>query len=167
MATIFAIISALTLAIYTVVMTKKMGRLPYSISETFFTLTHKKWFGFCMIITGFTFMLSALDATPENWQFLAFLSFIGMLMIALAPNFTEKKEAVIHYIGTAVVLICTQAWVYVTHPWILILWLLPLVYIGRYIKRYGIEDIINVKPVFWLEITAFIVIYINLFMLIW
>lgn len=165
MATIIALISAMIIAIYTFVMVKKMGRVPYSLSETYYRLEHKKWFGAAMILTGFTFMVSALTVTPEYYQFLVFLSFIGMIMIALSPNFTEKKDAVIHYIGTGILFISTQVWITYTEPWLLLLWFFPIAYIIWYISKHGITQIIEAKPVFWLEVTATAIIYISLFRL--
>jgi hypothetical protein len=162
---LFGIISVLIMAVYTAVMCKKMGRIPFSLSETYYRLEHNKWFGACMSLTGFTWMVAALEVTPENYQFLTYLSFVGMMMISLSPNFKDKKGAIVHYSGTVLVLLCTQAWVVCTHPWIMTVWLLPVAYIIRYISKMGLGKLIDAKPVFWLEIAAFMVIYINLFVL--
>lgn len=165
MATIFGIISALILAVYTLVMIRKSGKIPYSLSSTYYRLEQKEWFVGCMSVTGFTYMLSALGKTPDSCQFLVFLTFAGMMLLALSPNFRDKNEAVLHYSGTAVVLLCTQAWVACTMPWLLLLWLLPAAYILYHVARYGADAFIDSKPVFWLEVTAYMTVYINLLLL--
>lgn len=165
MATIFGIISALILAVYTLVMVKKTGKIPYSLSATYYRLEQKKWFVGCMAVAGFTFMLSAMDKTPDGCQFLIFLTFLGMMLLALSPNFRDRKEAVLHCSGTAVVLLCTQAWVACTTPWLLLLWLLPVIYIFLYVGKHGPDAFIESKPVFWLEVTTYLTAYLNLFLL--
>lgn len=116
METIFGIISALIFAIYTAIVIKKTGGIPYSISETYYRLENPKWFSVCMALDGIAFFGSAVGRTPDTCQFLVFLSLIGVLIITLSPRFKEKKEGIIHYIGTAILLLSSQTWVACTNP---------------------------------------------------
>lgn len=170
METIFGIISALIFAIYTAVVIYKTGGIPYSISETYYRLENEENFSVCMGIIGLTFFRSSVGKTPENIQFLVFLALIGMIIIALSPRFNERTEGIIHYCGTALLLLSTQAWVACTNSWLLITWLLPIVYIVRHVIADNMQSdlwnkIVYARPAFWLEITGFIIIFINLILL--
>lgn len=170
MEAIFGIISALIFAIYTAVVIYKTGGIPYSISETYYRLEHPKWFSVCLGLNGFTFFVSAVGRTPENIQFLVFLALLGMITITISPRFKERTEGIIHYCGTALLLLSTQAWVACTNPWLLIIWLAPLIYIVRLVMADNVKSdlwskIVYARPAFWLEITGFIIIFINLILL--
>lgn len=170
MEAIFGIISALIFAIYTAVVIYKTGGIPYSISETYYRLEHPKWFSVCLGLCGFTFFVSAVGRTPENIQFLVFLALLGMITITISPRFKNKKEGIVHYCGTALLLLSTQVWVACTNPWLLIIWLAPVIYIVRQVMADSMKSdlwnkIVYARPAFWLEITAFIIIFINLILL--
>lgn len=170
MEALFGIISALIFAIYTAVVIYKTGGIPYSISETYYRLEHPKWFSVCLGLCGFTFFVSAVGRTPENIQFLVFLALLGMITIAISTRFKERTEGIIHYCGTALLLLSTQAWVACTNPRLLITWLLPIVYIVRHVIADSMKSdlwnkIVYARPAFWLEITGFIIIFINLILL--
>ena len=67
-------------------------------------------------------------------------------------------------------LLSTQAWVACTNHWLLITWLLPIVYIVRHVMADNVKSdlwskIVYARPAFWLEITGFIIIFINLILL--
>ena len=170
MESIFGIISALIFAIYTTVVIYKTGGIPYSISETYYRLEHPKWFSACLGLCGFTFFVSAVGRTPENIQFLVFLALLGMITITISPRFKDKKGGIVHYCGTALLLLSTQAWVACTNPWLLIIWLLPIAYIVRHVMADNVKSdlwskIVYVRPAFWIEITGFIIIFINMILL--
>lgn len=166
MATILGVLSALTLAIYTAIMIKKTGNIPYSISETYYRLEHKKWFGFCMILTAALFMGSALEQASGMGRIFVMIASVGMIVIGLSPNFKEKTDFVLHLLGSIAVLIGTQLWTSSVLPWLIMLWLLPLGYLVWYVKKHGtgnlIADIIKAKPVFWCEATVFLITYLTL-----
>lgn len=170
METIFGIIAALIFALYTAIVIKKTGGIPYSISETYYRLENPKWFSICMGLVGFTFFGSAIGRTPDTCQFLVFLSLLGVLIIALSPRFKEKTEGVIHYTGTAILFLSSQTWVACTNPWLLLIWLLPLIYIIRHVIADNIKTdlwskIVFARPAFWLEITGFFILLFNLLLL--
>ena len=170
METIFGIISALIFAIYTTVVIYKTGGIPYSISDTYYRLAHPKWFSLCLGLNGITFFGSAILRTPENIQFLVFLALLGMITIAISPRFKERTEGIIHYFGIVLLLLSTQAWVACTNPLLLIIWLAPVIYIVRHVMADSMKSdlwnkIVYAWPAFWLEITGFIIIFLNLVLL--
>lgn len=85
------IISFLIITSYVGVMIYRKG-IPYSISDTYYSLEHKVWFGFSMIATALLLMPSILDRTPENFQFLAFLMCAGICFVGVAPNFKGESS---------------------------------------------------------------------------
>lgn len=46
---LLVLMSFILIAGYVFAMIKKMEEIPYSISDTYYALTHKFWFGLCMI----------------------------------------------------------------------------------------------------------------------
>lgn len=159
------LISLLTIATYTAIVTIKSG-IPYSISETYYRLNHKKWFTFVMLFTAITLLPAALDNSSENSQFLIFLSVAGMGVVGLSPNFIhrEKSELIAHYIGSGMLLIFSQCWVGCNLPWALTCW---IVYIMWIIFNYNKSDpeqsfynsLVSTKPVFYAELIVMITVY--------
>lgn len=166
MATILGFLSALVLVIYTIVMIKKTGSIPHSISETYYRLEHREWFGFCMILTAALFMAAALEQASGMGRIFVLVASVGMIVIGISPNFKEKTDLVFHIIGSAAVLVGTQLWAASLIPWLILLWLLPWSYIAWYTKKYGtgniISDVSKAKPIFWFEATVFVITYITL-----
>ncbi|MBU3838054.1 MAG: hypothetical protein H9777_07025 [Candidatus Phocaeicola faecigallinarum] len=159
------LISLLTIATYSAIVTKKSG-IPYSISETYYRLNHKKWFTFVMLFTAITLLPAALDNSSENSHFLIFLSVAGMGVVGLSPNFIhgEKSEQIAHYIGSGMLLIFSQCWVGCNLPWALTCW---IVYIMWIIFNYNKSDpeqnfynkLVSTKPVFYAELIVMITVY--------
>lgn len=163
--TTLILISFLTIATYTTIVSIKSG-IPYSISETYYRINHKKWFTFVMLFTAITLLPVALEYSPENNQFLIFLSVAGMGIVGLSPNFIygEKSEQIAHYIGSGMLLIFSQCWVGCNLPWALTWW---IVYIMWILFNYNKSDpaqsfynrLVSTKPVFYAEIIVMITVY--------
>ena len=159
------LISLLTIATYTAIVTKKSG-IPYSISETYYRLNHKKWFTFVMLFTAITLLPAALDNSSENSQFLIFLSVAGMGVVGLSPNFIhgEKSEQIAHYIGSGMLLIFSQCWVGCNLPWALTWWIVYVMWIIFNYNKSGLEQnfynrLVSTKPIFYAELIVIITVY--------
>ena len=74
---LLVLMSFILIAGYVFAMIKKMEEIPYSISDTYYALTHKFWFGLCMIGSGALLLPAALEASSENSQFLVFLGCVS------------------------------------------------------------------------------------------
>ena len=166
MMTALTIISALLIATYTAAVCIKCKGIPYSISETYYKISHKAWFGVTMILTACLLMPAILEVTPDSYQFTAFLACAGMVMTGIAPNFREGIDRKIHTTGAVLCLVFSQVWVGLTLPWMLLLWVGYLVYTAIGIKRnwngYFIGSFLSTKPMFWVEITALVATYVTL-----
>lgn len=101
---LLVLMSFILIAGYVFAMIKKMKEIPYSISDTYYALTHKFWFTLCMIGSGALLLPAAFEASTENSQFLVFLSVIGMIVLGVSPNFKGSQKTT-HCIGAAMSLI--------------------------------------------------------------
>lgn len=157
--------SLIIITSYVGVMIKRNG-IPYSISDTYYSLEHKIWFGFSMISTALLLMPSILERTPESYQFLAFLMCAGLCFVGAAPNFKVGLDRPIHIIATSIAALCSQVWVALTCPWLLLIWLVWLLYIGVRLKQVWDGDwwysFVRCKPLFWAEVLAFGMVYYEL-----
>ena len=162
---IFTLLSLLTIATYSAIVTIKSG-IPYSISETYYRINHKKWFTFVMLFTAITLLPAALDNSSENSQFLIFLSVAGMGVVGLSPNFIhgEKSEQIAHYIGSGMLLIFSQCWVGCNLPWALTCWIVYIMWIIFNFNKSDSEQsfynrLVSTKPIFYAEIIVMITVY--------
>ena len=163
---ILIIVSALCVAAYTAAVCVKCKGVPYSISETFYRLEHKLWFGATMFLTAGLLMPAILEMTPESYQFTAFLACAGMMLVGAAPNFREGIERPIHIAGAILCLVFSQVWVGLTCPWFLLVWIVYVIYtvamMARHVSDRALSDFLRTKPMFWVEVTALVVTYMVL-----
>ena len=163
---ILIIVSALCVAAYTAAVCVKCKGVPYSISETFYKLDHKLWFGATMWLTAGLLMPAILEVTPESYQFTAFLACAGMMLVGVAPNFREGIERPIHVAGAILCLVFSQVWVALTCPWFLLVWIVYVIYtvvmMARHVSGRALSDFLRTKPMFWVEVTALVVTYMVL-----
>lgn len=134
------------LLLYIVIMIYKYG-IPTSISETYYSLKHKYWFGFTMIITAITLFISLIDVV--NMQFLLFLSCVGLIFVGIAPNFKESFERPVHVTGAVLSLMCSQLLIAFNSWTILLLWI-PYLLFYYFIKN----------KLFWAEVISFTTIFL-------
>ena len=80
------LLSFILIAGYVFAMIKKGKEIPYSISATYYALTHKFWFGLCMIGASLLLLPPAFEASSENSRFLVFIAVIGMIVLGVSPN---------------------------------------------------------------------------------
>lgn len=166
MMTALTIISALLIAAYTVAVCIKCKGIPYSISETYYKIKHKFFFGVTMVLTACLLMPAILEITPDSYQFTAFLACVGLIMVGVAPNFREGIDRKIHTTGAVLCLVSSQVWVGLSLPWMLLVWVGYLVYTAIGIKRdwngYFIGSFLSTKPMFWVEIISLLTTYLTI-----
>lgn len=162
---ILILLSLLIIASYTGVMIYRNG-IPYSISDTYYSLQHRFWFGFSMITTALMLMPAILERTPESYQFTAFLMCAGLCFVGVAPNFKEGLDRPIHIAATTVAALSSQAWIALTEPAMLLIWVGWILYVSVRLKQVWDGDLwysfVLCKPLFWAEIIAFGMVYAEL-----
>lgn len=166
MITALTILSALLIATYTAAVCIKGKGVPYSISETYYKIDHKLWFGATMVLTACLLLPAILQVTPGSYQFTAFLACAGMIATGIAPNFRDGIERKIHTTGAVLCLVFSQVWVGLTCPWMLLVWVGYLAYtaigLWRNWNGYFIGTFLGTKPMFWVEIVALLAAYVTL-----
>lgn len=163
---ILVLFSALCITVYTIAVCIKCKGIPYSISETFYKLEHKLWFGATMWLTAGLLMPAILEVTPDCHQFTAFLACVGLIMVGVAPNFREGIDRPVHITGAILCILFSQVWVGLTYPWMLLVWAGYLTYTIWEMKKLWKGNVISAflltKPMFWVEVTALITTYISI-----
>ena len=161
---LLVLFSFILIAGYVYAMIKKGKEIPYSISATYYALTHKFWFALCMIGSGVLLLPAALESSTENSQFLVFLSVVGMVVLGVSPNF-KSEQKVPHAIGAAMSLICSQIWVGCNSWYWLLLWAGFIIYMVVSMKKHWtgnfISDFIKRKPMFWIEVISLLTVYLT------
>lgn len=164
--TVLIILSALCIAAYTAAVCIKFGGVPASISDTFYKLEHKVWFGATMWLTAGLLMPAILEVTPYSYQFTAFLACLGMMLIGISPNFREGIDRPIHITGAILCILFSQVWVGLTCSWALLVWLGYLAYTAWNMKKNWKGNVISAflltKPMFWVEVTSLVSTYVAL-----
>lgn len=163
---VLIILSVLCIAAYTAAVCIKCKGIPYSISETYFKLEHKFWFGATMWLTAGLLMPAILEVTPGSYQFTAFIACAGAMVVGSAPNIREELESKVHLGGAIACVSCSQLWVALTCPWVLLVWIAYLAYTAWSMKknwRGGLyTSFLLTKPMFWVEVVALSTTYVTL-----
>ena len=158
------LLSFVLIAGYVFAMIKKGKEIPYSISATYYALTHKFWFGLCMIGSSVLLLPVALESSTEHSRFLIFLAVIGMVVLGVSPNF-KVEDKTPHVVGACISLIFSQAWVTCNASHWLLLWVLFIAYMAISMKKHWtgnfISDFIKRKPMFWVEIISLLTVYLT------
>lgn len=161
---LLVLMSFILIAGYVFAMIKKMKEIPYSISDTYYALTHKFWFGLCMIGSGALLLPAAFEASTENSWFLVFLSVVGMAILGVSPNFKGSQKTA-HCIGAAMSLIFSQIWVGCNSWYWLLLWAGFIAYMAISMSEHWtgnfISDFIKRKPMFWIEVISLLTVYLT------
>lgn len=155
------ILSLLAIAIYTVVMVIKEG-IPYSVSDTYYSLQHKWAFSVSIILSALLLMPAAFQASTESSEFLVFLFTAGQCLVGTAPHFKGWQHK-LHIAGAVLLLVCSQVWVGLNHPIVLLTWvpylILTLISVFRSDREF-ITALLDTKPLFWIEVVSFINLYL-------
>lgn len=169
MLTALVILSVLCITAYTAAVCINQMGIPESISATFYKLRYKAWFTITMFLTAGLLMPAILEATPDCYQFTAFLACLGMLLVGIAPNFREGIDRPIHITGAILCILFSQFWVLLTCSWMLLMWVAYLIYTASGIRKYWkgnfISAFLMTKPMFWVEIAALLGTYVTIFIL--
>ena len=159
--TTFAILSLLTILAYTVTMVIKEG-VPYSVSDTYYSLENKWAFSVSVILSALLLMPSAFQESTESSEFLVFLFTAGQCLVGTAPHFRGWQNKM-HISGAVLLLVCSQVWVGLNHSIVLLTWIPYLIFtlIAVFRSERGfVPSLLDTKPLFWIEVVSFINIYL-------
>lgn len=158
----------LIIIIYLAIIIIKEKKIPHSISETRYYLDNPIWFTIIMVFISYNLLPLILSVTPENYQIFAFLSMIGISFVGVADDFKRDKSTdMIHTIFATISFICSQIWIGLLIPKLLLIWIPLLIYlIVKFIKYRSINKIFEYTSIkFWAELIAIMSIYLALLFL--
>lgn len=104
------IIATIILVAYLAYAHSKAG-IPYCLSDTAYTVG-KGVFASAMIAVAACLWLPMIEATADKWQYLIFLSFAGIAILAVSPYKDSDFNYRLHYIGTCIAMVAVLSlWV--------------------------------------------------------
>lgn len=161
---ILTVLSFLLIASYTVGVCVSTHGIPNSISESYYKIKHKFWFAVATIGTASMLMPSILERTPESYQFLAFLMCAGLCFVGVAPNFKTGLDRPVHIVATSIAALCSQVWVVLAQPWIMVLWIVYVMWIVFNFNKSSpmlsfYNRLASTKPLFYAEVVMIITVY--------
>ena len=145
-----AVISLLLCLIFVSAMTWKNGGVLESISSTAYIVGNKISFTLILLLIGMLLLPSMLETSSENTQFLAFLTIVGLSMVAVTPNY-RSEDGVQHNIGGISCCLCSQLLAAFNRPVLLLIWFPCLAYLLFFRDK---------NYTFWTEITCMAVTYV-------
>lgn len=97
------IIATIILIAYLAYAYCKVG-IPYCLSDTAYTIG-KGVFASAMIAVAACLWFPLMEATADEWQFLVFLSFAGIAILAVSPYKDSDFNYRLHYVGTCIAMV--------------------------------------------------------------
>lgn len=169
---ILSICSCCVLTIYIIVVLIKFRSIPPSISETYYRLKHKAFFGWTMFISAISLMPVIIDISEETYQIFAFLACAGVALIGTSPKFKDERlESKVHEIGAIALLVSSQTWVALTNPLLHLFWVPIVVYViislvKRKTKHVSLRtQFSKIKLLFYVEVVAIVTTYSSVFLI--
>lgn len=159
------VISILIIAAYTTAVCVKQKGVPYSISATFYAIEHKGWFRFTMWACPMVLMPAILEVSKPGTEFLAYLALAGMIVVGCFPDYkADKFQYRGHIAGAMMAILFSQTWAALNLWVILLTWLSYIGYTALSMVKQGDgtfkERYKETRPMFWIEIVSFLVIFL-------
>ena len=146
--------------IYNIISVYKNKKIPNNLSDTYYIWP--KWvFPVVLMLISWTLMPNLLDLTEgSNWQFLSFLTCMGLTFIGLSPDYLDNKlDYKVHSICAYVIALTSILLIIlVVHKYLLLLdilikiIILSLIFTKKYIKDCWL---------YWLETSLFLSVYLS------
>lgn len=138
------IIATIILVAYLAYAYCKVG-IPYCLSDTAYTVG-KGIFASTMIAVAACLWLPMIEATADEWQFLVFLSFAGIAILAVSPYKDSDFNYRLHYIGTCIAMVAVLS-LWAARG----VWIVPTATISLGFTLRAITD----KWLLWVELMMF------------
>ena len=110
-------INIILFCLYNIYIIYKYG-LPTSLSETAYMLEKRYWlFTILCLVTGFSILPIWFNIGSSDWNFLKFLSMIGLVFTGVTPMFKEGLDKPVHYTSSIITCICMLLWLGLNGFW--------------------------------------------------
>lgn len=125
------LIALFILTSYTISVVCRWG-VPKSLSRTYFSIKHKWIFSACVATSAGFLLPTLINILPEEWQWLGFLSVVGAVSVAFAPNLNDELQEQAHMGGAIILGLASQGVAAVICPLVLMIWLcwIPFAFSG-------------------------------------
>ena len=153
-------ISCFIICMYILHILIKYKKIPISLSSTYYMSDKKPWFSISIILTTILMMIPLMEASKPEAHWLVFLSCMGNIFCAFAPNFKEELEGKVHYGGAILAGVISQLWCCFHNKFTLILWLLLVPILWDFYK-FELSKGEEPTYAFWAELICFINIYVT------
>lgn len=153
---IITLASMAVFSIYIGVIIDKYG-IPNSVSETFYLLpVGSKWLFTAMCWATCAIIVPWMDKSPENLQFLGFLSVLGLLFVGTAAQFKQSFVKSVHYWAAGICAVASQVWIIFATDFWWVSWAVIHIALGFWFwdRRKHIT--------FWLEMWCFASLFVTL-----
>lgn len=138
------IIATIIFVAYLVYAHCKVG-IPYCLSDTAYTVG-KGIFASTMIAIAACLWLPMMEATAGEWQFLVFLSFAGIAILAVSPYKDSDFNYRLHYAGTCIAMVAVLS-LWAARG----VWVVPIATISAGLALEAITE----KWLLWVELMMF------------
>ena len=141
MTILLPIIIAMTGVGYAIYRTKE---IPESVSSIAYIMPH--WaFSVWIALTGLSTLPFILEALSDGWQWVGFLSIVGLFIVA-SSSYYKTEEKTLHWVGGILCAECALIVVAIARPWLLLLWIPFFIALMKWP---------NDKWFFWCEVMVF------------
>lgn len=151
------IISLTIFILYNIYVIKEFG-IPESISDSYYRLRnrgHKATFTLFCWITSFPLLIYWIERYSTDWDFLPFVSCVGLMFVGTAPAFKDfELERKVHSIAAIICLIASYVWSLFFGSIFLSINFIFLTILLYYLLKKN--------KIYWIEIVAFSNIYLQL-----
>ena len=138
------IIATIILIAYLAYAYCKVGT-PYCLSDTAYTVG-KGIFASAIIAVAACLWLPMIEATADEWQFLVFLSFAGIAILAVSPYKDSDFNYRLHYVGTCIAMVALLSLWAARGAWVV-----PISSISAWLTLRAITN----KWLLWVELMMF------------
>ena len=126
---ISCLIGFIIIFLYCVIITIKDREIPNSISQTVYSLDVKnKWiYSAVMVVISFMILPQLLEVVPSGYEFLSFLTVVGIVGVGVDPLDKNKKN-IIHYVSAIIMGVSSQILTFIMNPYLFSLWIPYIIY---------------------------------------
>lgn len=168
---IFTIISMAIVILYLIAAYFIAGKdIPTSISSTYYVIKNKILFSIVIAVSSLLLLIPFTEVTPDKYMLFPVLGTIGMLMVGIFPDTTEKLNNRLHMIGGVGGCVCYNIWTSLIGTWYLSVSWASLIVFSLWLSKTNKIDkrdkvLFHIKDhiIFWIEIITLFGIYGTLF----
>lgn len=116
-------IGLVILAAYLTFVIIKDGKVPSSISDTFYS-SGNIMFSVVMFAESILLSMTLINLSPDSYTAIAFLTGAGLGIVGASPYFKDSAQKTSHYVGAFMFGIGSQLWsAMFVSPFLLLIWL--------------------------------------------